>query len=131
LGTVVILRAPDIGMRDHGGDSGVSRQGLLVEIVLENRCETLVRTRRDVQGSPAGGFEAVLAIAFAQVHDASTRAETLLGMRPGGQEGCDDACGGLSRLCRPEDTPLWSPCRILLVSLGHVGGHRAVTTREG
>ena len=79
---VVILRAPDIVMGDHGGGSGLTRQGLLVEIVFENRFDTLVRTRTNADGASAGGFEASIAIAFAQPHDAQTRAEALLGMRP-------------------------------------------------
>jgi len=57
-------------MRNHGGGSEWTRQGLLVEIVCENRFDTLVRTRTDADGAPAGGFEAALAIAFAEPHNA-------------------------------------------------------------
>ena len=79
---VVILRATDIAVRNHGSGSGWTRQGLLVEIVFEDRFNTLVRTRTDADGAVAGGFKALIALAFAQPHDAQTRAEALLGMRP-------------------------------------------------
>jgi hypothetical protein len=79
---VVILRAPDIAMRHHGGGSEWTRQGLLVESVFAHRFDTLVRTRTDADGAPAGGFAALLARAFAQPHAAQTGAEALLGMRP-------------------------------------------------
>jgi hypothetical protein len=69
-------------MRNHGGGRGWTRQGLLVEIVLEHRCDTLVRTRPDADGALTGGFEAALARAFAQPQEAQTRAEALLGRRP-------------------------------------------------
>ena len=55
---VVILRATDIAVRHHGGGSGWTRQGLLVEIVFEDRFNTLVRTRTDADGAVAGGFKA-------------------------------------------------------------------------
>ena len=80
--SVVILRATDIAMGDHRGGSGWTRQGLLVELVFEDRLDTLVRTCADADGASAGGFEALSAIAFAEPHDAQTRAEALLGMRP-------------------------------------------------
>ena len=57
-------------------------RGLLVEIVLEDGFDTLVRTRADTDSAAAGGFEARLAVACAEPHDAQTRAEALLGMRP-------------------------------------------------
>ena len=69
-------------MGDHRGGSGGPRQGLLVEIVLENRLATLVRTRADADGPLAGGFEAAIPIAVAKPPDAQTRAEALRGMRP-------------------------------------------------
>ena len=80
--SVVILRAPDIAVRNHGGASGWTRQGLLGESVVENRCDTFVRTCTDAEGAPAGGFAATLALALAQPHEAQTGAEALLGMRP-------------------------------------------------
>lgn len=79
---VIILCATDIAVRNYGGSSGWSGQGLLVEIVFEDRFNTLIRTRTDAEGAVAGGFEALIAIAFAQPHDAQTCAEALLGMRP-------------------------------------------------
>lgn len=60
-GRVVILRAADSVMRHHGGGSGLTRQGLLVEIVCENRCDTCVRTRPATEGAAAGGFAAAIA----------------------------------------------------------------------
>ena len=39
---VVILRATDIAVGHHGGGRGVTRQGLLVEIVFEDGFNTLV-----------------------------------------------------------------------------------------
>lgn len=79
---MVILRATDIPVRNHGGGSGWTRQGLLVEIVFEDRFNTLLRTCPDADGAVAGSFKAPIAIAFAQPHDAQTRAEALLGMGP-------------------------------------------------
>jgi len=79
---VVILRATDIAMRNHGGGSGGTRPGRLDEIVCEDRCDTLVRTRTAADGAAAGGCEARSAVAFAAPHDAQTRAEAVLGMRP-------------------------------------------------
>jgi hypothetical protein len=67
-------------MRNHGGGSGWTRQGLLVEIVFKDRFNTLVRTRSDAEGAVAGGFEPALAIVFAQPHNAQTRTEALLGL---------------------------------------------------
>src|SRR4029453_2523882 len=128
---VVILRATDIVMREHGGGSGLTRQGLLVEIMFENRFDTLVRTPTDADGAPTGGFEAALAIAFAQPHNAQTRAEALLGMRPRGQNGFDHLGGGLARFRGPENEPLGCPFGIVLVGFGHVDGHRAVAPFEG
>ena len=118
-------------MGDHGGGRGVTRQGLLVEIVFENGFNTLVRTRPDAESPPTGGFEAALAIAFPQPHDAQTGAEALLRMRPGGENGFDDPGGGLARFGRPEHEPLGRPFGILLVGLGHMRGHRAVAPLEG
>ena len=69
-------------MGDHRGGNGGTRQGLLVEIVLEDGFDTLVRTRADADSAAAGGFEARLAVACAEPPDAQTRAEALLGMRP-------------------------------------------------
>jgi len=128
---VVILRAPDIAVRHHGGGSGWTRQGLLVASVFENRFETFVRTCPDADGAPAGGCEATLARAFAQPHDAHTGAEALLGMRPRGQNGCDHLGGGLTRLRGPKHEPLGRPCGRGLVGCGHVDGHRAVTPFAG
>ena len=79
---MVILRATDIAMGDHRGGSGGPRQGLLVEIVREDRLDTLVRTRADADGPLAGGFEAALPLACAEPPEAQTGAEALLGMRP-------------------------------------------------
>src|SRR5215470_4199824 len=118
-------------MRNDGGGSGWTRQRLLVEIVFENRFDTLVRTRTDADGAPAGGFEAALAITFAQPHDAQTGAEALLRMRPRGQNGFDPLGGGLTRFRGPEHEPLRGPFGIVLVSFGHVEGHRRVTPLEG
>ena len=103
---MVIRCAPDMVMRDHRGDRGWTRQGLLVKIVLENRCETLVGTRTDTEGPPTGGFEASLPIPFAQPHHASTGAEALLGMGPRGQNGFDHTGGGFPRFGGPEHEPL-------------------------
>jgi hypothetical protein len=118
-------------MRNHGGGSGWTRQGLLVEIVFENRCNTFVRTRTDADGALAGGFKATLAIAFTQPHDAQTGAEALLGMRPRGQNGFDHLGDGLARFRCPENEPLGRPFGIVLVGFGHVDGHRAVAPFEG
>jgi hypothetical protein len=57
-------------MHNHGGGSGRTRQGLLVEFVFENRFNTLVRTGTNAESTLAGGFEAALAITFAQPHNA-------------------------------------------------------------
>ena len=105
-------------MRNHGGGSGWTRQGLLVEIVFENRFDTLVRTRTDADGAPAGGFEAALAITFAQPHDAQTGAEALLGMRPRGKNGFDHLGGGLACFRGPENEPLGCPFGIVWWALG-------------
>ena len=113
-------------MGEHGGGSGLARQGLPVKVVFENRFDTLVRTRADAESPPAGGFEAIIAIAFAQPHDAQTRAEALLGMRTRGENGFDDWGCGLSGFRRPEHEPLWGPCGIVPVRLGHVGRDCAV-----
>ena len=93
-------------MGDHGGDRALVRQGLPIKVVLENRFDTLVRTRADADSPPAGGFEAIIAIAFAQPHDAQTRTEALLGMWTRGENGFDDLGRGLSGFCRPEHKPL-------------------------
>src|SRR2546427_10442085 len=85
-----------------------------------------IRTRTDADGAPAGGFEAAIAIAFAQPHDAQTGAVALLGMRPRGENGFDHLGGSLARFRRPENEPLGRPFGIGLVCLGHVCGHRAV-----
>jgi hypothetical protein len=69
-------------MGDHGGGSGETRQGLLVEIMFEDRLDTLIRTRTDAESASAGSFEARLAVAFAEPHEAQAGAEALLGMRP-------------------------------------------------
>ena len=79
----------------------------------------------------AGGFEAALAIAFAQPHNAQTGAEALLGMRPRGEDGFDHLGGGLARFRGPENEPLGRPGGIVLVGFGHVDGHRAVAPFEG
>ena len=79
---VVIRRATAMAMGDHRGGSGWTRQGLLVERVCEDRLETRVRTGADADGASAGGFEALRAIALAESHEAQTRTEALLGMRP-------------------------------------------------
>jgi hypothetical protein len=50
--------------------------------MLEDRLDTLIRTRADAESASAGGFAARIAVAFAEPHDAQTRAEALLGMRP-------------------------------------------------
>jgi hypothetical protein len=71
-----------MAMGDHGGGSGWTRPRLLVEIVLEHRCAPLVRTRPYADGATAGGFEAFIAVTFAEPPDAQTRAEALLGMGP-------------------------------------------------
>jgi hypothetical protein len=77
-----ILRASDMAMGEHGGGRRWTGQGLAIQIMCENRCTTLIRTRPDAERAPAGGFEATLAIAFPEPHDAQTGAEALLGMRP-------------------------------------------------
>jgi hypothetical protein len=69
-------------MGEHGGGSGGTREGLLVESVFEDRLDTLGRTRAKADGASAGGFEARIAGAFAEPHEAQTRAEALLGRRP-------------------------------------------------
>ena len=43
----------------------------------------------------------------------------------------DHLGGGLARFRCPEHEPLWGPFGIVLVGLGHVGGHRAVAAFEG
>ena len=129
--TVGILRAPDIAMGDHGDGSGWTRQGLLVEIVFEDRFNTLIRTRTNADGALAGGVEAALAIAFAQPHNAQTGAEALLGMRPRGQNGFDHLRSGPARFRGPENEPLGCPFGLGLVSLRPVDSHRAVAPFEG
>jgi hypothetical protein len=118
-------------MRHHGGGSGWTRQGLRIESVCENRCNTFVQPRTDADGALAGGFKATLAIAFTQPHAAQTGAEALLGMRPRGQNGFAHLGGGLARFRGPENEPLGRPCGIVLVGFGHVDGHRAVAPFAG
>ena len=117
-------------MRNHGGGSGWTRQGLLVKIVFENRFDTLVRTGTDTDGAATGGFEPAITIAFAQPHDAQTGAEALLRMRPRSEDGFDHLGGGLARFRCPEHEALGRPVRIVLVGLRHVGGHCAVAALE-
>ena len=45
-----------------------------------------IRARADSEGATAGRFEAQLSVAFAESQDAEARAETLLGMRPIGED---------------------------------------------
>jgi hypothetical protein len=123
---VVILRAPDIAVRNHGGGSGWTRQGLPVKVVFEDRFNTLVRTRTDADGAVAGRFKACIAIAFAQPHDAQTRTEALLGMRPCSQNRFNHLGRGLTCFRRPANKPLGRPFGIVLMGLGHVGRPRAV-----
>jgi len=118
-------------MGDHGGGSGWTRQGLPVKVVFENRFKTFVRARADADGPVAGGFEAAIPIAFAQPHDAQTRAEALLGVRPRGEDGFDHLGSGLARFRGPENKPLGRPFGIVPVRLGHVCVHRAVTALVG
>src|SRR5712691_5271185 len=109
----------------HGGRWGGRERGA-VQAVVENRCDTLIRTGSERKGTAAGGVKPLGAIAFPQSHDASTRPEALLGMGARGEKGFHHLRGGRPTGSCPTDQPLRGPCCLMTVSRGHVRGDRAV-----
>src|SRR5262249_38884089 len=116
---------------DHRGGSGWTRQGLPIQVVFENRFNTLIRTRTDADGALAGSFEAAIAVAFAQPHDAQTRTEALLGVRPRGEDGFAPCGRGCARFRCPGSKRLGCPFDMVPVRLGHVSVLGAVTALVG
>lgn len=110
-----------------GGSFGLIWQGLAIEIVFENRFNTLIRTRSDSHGSPTSRLQTVVTIAFAQAHDAQTGAEAMLGMGTRGENGFDDLSACRAGFFGPPDETRRRPLGVVLVGLGHVGDDGGVT----
>jgi len=101
--------------------SGVlSRQFLLVQIVLENRFNAFIAQGANGHGPATGLFQPDVPILLAQTHDPQARPKALLGVWFSGHDGFDHLSGVWTGFPGPADQPPGTPVRMLLVALGHV-----------
>ncbi len=87
---------------------------------MENGLEAVIGTGAKVQGTPAGGFQAVVAHGFAQADDPQGGAKTLFRMGPVGHDFLDDFGAIRADGFDPFQDAAGSPFQMLLMGLGPV-----------
>jgi hypothetical protein len=107
-----------------GGREGRRERGA-VPAVFENGFATFIGTGADGEGTAAGRFQPLGAVAFPPPHEASTRPEALWGMGTRGKKALHHACGGGPTVGRPPQPLLRGPFCVMLVGGGHVRSARA------
>ena len=81
-------------------------QGFAVQAVFQDRLHALVGVGAERQGAPAGRLQALVAVAFAQPHEAQATAEALLRMHARSQDLLYQRGGGHSAVLGPADQAL-------------------------
>jgi hypothetical protein len=64
-----------------------------IQAVVEDRADRGDGARLDEDAAPAGGVDALGAVAFGQRQNAQAGTKTLLRMGPGGDHGLEEGCG--------------------------------------